>query len=77
MLVPAIGVIIGAELGVVLLGDKRRRGRLLPTVLAGFFIVLGWNASVYGLGLLAVLSCLAGALAAHITDIARRWNADR
>jgi hypothetical protein len=77
ILVPLVGAIIGVELAVVLCGGNARRARLLPTVLAGFFIVLAWNASVYGLGSLAVFACLAGALAAHVTDMYRRWNPDR
>ena len=68
-----IAVVMVVEVGVLAVGDVSRRGRFLPTVLAGLFIVLGWNAAVAGLGVGVVLAALAVGGAAHAVDLARRW----
>ena len=73
MLLPAIAGIMVIELGVFVCQPAARRARFLPTVLAGFFIVLAWNASAHGLGVTVVLAALTAALLAHAVDVARRW----
>ncbi len=72
-LLPAIAGIMVIEVAVIAFQPGARRARFLPTVLAGLFIVLAWNASARGLGLYVVLAALTGALLAHAVDVARRW----
>jgi hypothetical protein len=68
-----IAAVMLVEVGVLAVGPAARRGRFLPTVLAGLFIVLGWNAAVGGAGLWVVLAALAAGGAAHAVDVVRRW----
>ena len=68
-----IAAVMVVEVGVLAAGDASRRGHFLPTVLAGLFIVLGWNAAAAGLGVGVVLVALAAGGAAHAVDLIRRW----
>ncbi len=72
-LLPAIAAIMVAELAVIGFQPPDRRRRFLPTMLAGLFIVLAWNASAQGWPLWVVLAALACALVAHGGDLAGRW----
>lgn len=68
-----IAVLMLVEVAVLAVGPAARRGRFLPTVLAGLFIVLGWNAAAGGAGVWVVLAALAAGGAAHAVDVVRRW----
>jgi hypothetical protein len=72
-LLPAIAGIMAVEIVVIGLQAPARRARFLPTVLAGFFIVLAWNAYANGYAALLILAALSAALLAHAIDIWRRW----
>ncbi len=73
LLLPAIAGIMVVEFLVVAFQPAARRRRFLPTMAAGFFIVLAWNASARGWGLPVVLLALSGALIAHGADLYQRW----
>ncbi len=73
VLLGVIAAVMAVEVGVLALGAPARRGRFLPTVLAGLFIVLGWNAAAGGSALWVVLAALAAGGAAHAVDVVRRW----
>jgi len=69
----AMAAVMVVEAGVLAVGDASRRGRFLPNVLAGLFIVLGWNAAAAGAGVGVVLVALTAGGAAHAVDVVRRW----
>ena len=67
-----IAVMMG-ELVVLLAGDAARRDRFLPTVAAGLFIVMAWNAAAVGGAMWEVLMLLAAGGVMHAFDVVRRW----
>jgi hypothetical protein len=73
LLLPAIAGIMVVELVVVAFQPAARRRRFLPTMAAGFFIVLAWNASALGWPAWVILAVLACALIAHAADVVSRW----
>jgi hypothetical protein len=72
-LLPVIAGIMAVEIAVFVFQPAERRWRFLPTVTAGFFIVLAWTGFAQGLPVLFVLIALSAALVAHATDLYRRW----
>jgi hypothetical protein len=72
-LLPAIAALMAVELAVAGAQGADRRRRFLPTLCAGLFIVLAWNASALGGPWWLVLGLLGGALAAHAADLVLRW----
>ncbi len=73
-------IMLGMALeGAALLAWHRRAGRgiapgaLLPNLAAGGCLLLGMRLALGDAGWIWIASCLAGALAAHILDLRRRW----
>ncbi len=71
---PVILGIMVIEVAVLMWQPAARRRRFLPTVCAGMFIVAAWTASAAGWPGALVLVALAGALVAHVSDVAMRWQ---
>ncbi len=65
--------VMAGELVVLLAGDAARRDRFMPTVLAGLFIVVAWNAAIVGGAMWVVLMLLAAGGVMHAFDVIRRW----
>jgi hypothetical protein len=57
-----------------LMGSGPGLGRLWPTLLSGFFLVVALRLAVTEGAVPAFSAALLGALAAHATDLRRRWG---
>jgi hypothetical protein len=64
--------------GLVLLRARTGRGPalrdLLPTLLAGAFLLVAMRATLSGAGVPWIGASLLAALCAHVTDLSRRWK---
>ena len=74
----AIAVTVAELIALVVLHRTTGRGiapgRLLPNVAAGLFLMLALRAFMHDAGWPWLAACLTAAGAAHLIDLARRWE---
>lgn len=74
-------LVLTALEALALIAYHRRTGRgvapadLFTNLLAGIFLMLALRAALTGSGWRPIALCLAASLAAHVTDLSRRWRA--
>ncbi len=69
LLLEAAGLVLWNRLG----GRGPEPRRVLPTLAAGFCLLLALRACLQGAAAPLVALCLAAALAAHLVDLVGRW----
>jgi hypothetical protein len=69
LLLEAAGLVLWNRLG----GRGPEPRRVLPTLAAGFCLLLALRACLLGAAAPLVALCLAAALAAHLVDLVGRW----